>query len=186
MFMNRFILFSAILFSLTFVYAESFSANHTTPELASKDAKGFITHNHALYCIQLDNTVLKSQQQLVNFETRKANLKSKIDYLQKQIHIKRKKIEALDQKNYQGNNKNYNQLVDQFESLVAERKQAIAQYADENQQHLTHNQQYIDIQNTYNEQCLNHIKITKKLHEEVCISSSLAWCAGFSFPDDKS
>lgn len=171
MFMNRFILFSAVLFFSPFVHADS----------ASKDAKGFITHKDALHCMQLNKDVVASQQQLLSFATGKANLKSKIDYLQNQIQIRRRQIEELDQKNYQDNNKNYNQLIDQFESLMAERKQTIALYDKKDRQHQAHNQQDIKLQNTYTEQCLNHIKITKQIHKDACQQSNSRWCSKFKF-----
>jgi len=171
MFMNRFILFSAILLTPNSLYAES----------AKTDKNGFITHNHAVHCIKLSENVTSSQQLLVNFESRKANLKSKIDYLHNQIQIRRVKIEELDQRNDQQNSKNYNQLINQFENLIEERKQVVAQYNLQNQNHLTHHQENIDLQNNYTKQCLNHIQVNQKLHKQLCTQLTNPWCSGFTF-----
>jgi len=171
MFMKRVIFFISIFLSSHFI--------HAAP--AIKDSKGFISRVHAMHCIQLSQDVSTSKQHLLNFETRKVNLKSKIDYLHNEIRIRREKIEALDQRNYQSNNKNYNQLIDQFESLIEERKQAIAQYDRENQQHVSHNAEDINLQNTYIEQCLNNTKISKNLHNEICLATNNLWCKRFIF-----
>jgi predicted nuclease with TOPRIM domain len=171
MFMKRLIIFPTLLLSICSVNADSITT----------DKDGFITREHALHCMQMNQQVINSQQHMLTFETNKATLKSKIDYLHDQIEIRRQKIEQLDQKHYQHNNENYNQLIDQFEELVNERKQTIAQYNQENQQHLTHHTGDINLQNSYTEQCLNNIKITKPLHKDICLMSTSLWCSRLSF-----
>jgi len=165
-------LFTALMFIPFTTHAES-------PEKI--DSNGFVTHQHALTCIQKNQDIASSQQKLQDFDTRKATLKGKIDYLQKEIQIRRNKIEELDRRHYHDNNKNYNQLISQFDELIAERKQTVAQYNKEDLQHIEHNNNDIDMQNNYIEQCLNNIKITKNLYSQICQTSNNAWCKGFSF-----
>jgi len=165
-------IFTALMFTPFTTHAES-------PE--KMDGNGFVTHKHALTCIQKNKDIASSQQKLQAFDTRKATLKGKIEYLQKEIQIRRNKIEELDQRHFHDNNKNYNQLISQFDELMAERKQTVAQYNKEDLQHIEHNNNDIDMQNYYIEQCLNNIKITKNLHSQICKTSNNPWCEGFSF-----
>ncbi len=150
-------------------------------EYVMTDDKGFITHEHALRCIQMGKDVVASHQHLLTFETRKASLKNKINYLHEQIELRRQKITELDQQHYQENNKSYNLLIAQFEELVEERKHTITIYNNENKKHLAHGAENVTLQNTYTEQCLNHIQITEILHKKVCPNSNTKWCTEFTF-----
>ena len=167
------------LYLFTALIVTAFTSHAESP--VKMDSNGFVTHKHALTCIQKNKDIASSQQKLQAFDTRKATLKGKIDYLQKEIQIRRDKIEELDQRHYQDNNKNYNQLISQFDDLMAERKQAVAQYNKEDLQHIEQNNDDINMQNAYVEQCLNNVKITKTLHTQICKTSINPWCKGFTF-----
>jgi len=145
------------------------------------DSDGFITKKHALTCIQTNQDMKLASQQMLKTESNKSHLKSKINYLQKEITKRRNLIEKLDQQNIQSNNDNYNALVTQFEDLVDERKQVITQYNDENQLHKTQHESVVRLEQRFSKSCLNGIKITQKMHQDVCQSNDIRWCSLFTF-----
>jgi len=145
------------------------------------DSNNFITKQHALSCIQLNHDMKLASQQMLTTESDKSHLKSKINYLQKEITKRRQLIEKLDQQNTQQNNNNYNALVTQFEDLVEERKQIIKLYNDENQLHKTQHESVVRLEERFSKTCLNGIKMTQKMHHDVCQSIDIRWCTLFEF-----
>jgi len=145
------------------------------------DSSGFITKQHALSCIQLSHDMKLASQQMLTTESDKSHLKSKINYLQQEITKRRQLIEKLDQQNTQQNNDNYNALVTQFEELADERKQVINLYNDENQLHKTQHESVVRLEKRFSKACLNGIKMTQKVHHDVCQSIDIRWCTLFEF-----
>jgi len=145
------------------------------------DNSGFITRQHALNCIQQNKEMSRASKQMINTETNKAHLKSKINYLQNEIQNRRLLIHKLDQRSDHSNNENYNQLVDQFETLIEEHKDNINLYNEENQLHISQHESVKRLEKRFSSQCLNNIQIKENLHKLVCAGENIRWCGLFQF-----
>lgn len=152
-------------------------ADDTTPT----ETSALITKEHATLCISLNKDMSLASQQMLSTEHKKAELKSKINYLEEQVRQRRILIEDLDQRNYQDNNDNYNQLVNQYESLVDERKQTILDYNEQHQLHVSQHDSVIRLEQRFSSQCLQQVSISEELHHEVCQHEDIRWCNSFQF-----
>ncbi len=170
--MNKFLLIISLL---------SLSAHVFANDSAALDANGFITQKHALNCIQTNKDMNLARQQMLATESKKAHLKSKIDYLHNEVQKRRQLIENLDRQHNQGNNKNYNQLITKFEDLREERKQDIVLYDEKNQLHITQHKSVIRLEQRFSNTCLDNIQITQKMHNAICLNENIRWCNLFKF-----
>lgn len=143
--------------------------------------QGPFTKQKAEMCIQLNKDVNLASQQMLQTESDKAHLKSKIQYLQGAIKERRDLIEELDQRNYQQNNENYNKLVGQYEDLVEEKSETIELFNEKQQLHVTQHNSVVRLEQRFSAQCLEQVEITQQLYHEVCKLENVRWCSAFSF-----
>ena len=165
---------------LTTTYILCHSTAFADEAVSSRD-EGAFNKQKAYMCIQLNKDLNQASQQMLETETEKANISSKIRYLQGAIKERRNLIEDLDQRSYQQNNDNYNQLVDQYESLVDEKAETVVLFNDQQQLHLTQHNSVIRLEQRFNSQCLQQVEITQKLYKEVCLLEKVRWCSAFNF-----
>ena len=170
--MNKIFIILSYLSSTSLLFANN---------LINVDNSGFITKQHALTCIQQNKDMSRASTQMIETETNKTHLKSKISYLQNEIKNRRKLIHKLDQSSDQSNNDNYNQLINQFESLIEERKATIKLYDEENQLHISQHESVKRLEKRFSSQCLNNIQIEENLHKVVCADENIRWCGLFQF-----
>ena len=164
---------------LTITYIVCLSA-YADSTRSSQGSDAF-TKQQAFMCIQLNKDLNLASQQMLETESRKAYLKSKIVYLQGAIKERREQIEELDQRNYQQNNENYNQLVNQYEDLVEEKKETVNQFDLKHDMHVTQHNSVIRLEQRFSSKCLDQIVITQELYTEVCKLEDVRWCSAFSF-----
>lgn len=150
-------------------------------ESTNSPTTGPFTKQKAEMCIQLNKDMNLASQQMLQTESDKAHLKSKIVYLQGAIKERRDLIEDLDQRNYQENNDNYNQLVDQYEGLVEEKSETIELFNNKQQLHVSQHNSVVRLEQRFSAQCLEEVEITQQLYSEVCKLEEVRWCSAFSF-----
>ena len=132
-------------------------------------------------CIQLNSDLGLASQQMLATESSKAELASKIRYLEGVIEERRSLIEELDRVATQQNNENYNQLVTQYEDLTEERRRAIADYNDTHERHVSQHNSVIRLEQRFNNQCLQNISLTEDVYREACKDQQVRWCNAFNF-----
>lgn len=169
-----------ILLILTITYILSSSTAIAVDAVSSNDDAVF-DKQKAYLCIQLNKDMNLASQQMLETETEKANLSSKIHYLQGAISERRDLIEGLDQSNYQQNNDNYNQLISQYEDLVDEKTETVVLYNEQQQFHLTQYNSVVRLEHRFNSQCLQQVEISQQLYNEVCQLEEVRWCSAFNF-----
>lgn len=169
-----------VLSLLTITYILS-SSSAFAVDAVSSDENGPFNKQKAFMCIQLNKDMNLASQQMIETETEKANLSSKVRYLQGAISERRNLIEELDQSNYQQNNDNYNQLFNQYESLVDEKAETVALYNEQQQLHLTQHNSVVRLEQRFNAQCLQQVEISQQLYKEVCQLEKVRWCSAFNF-----
>lgn len=132
-------------------------------------------------CIQLNNDLGLASQQMLSTEAAKAELASKIRYLDGVIAERRRLIEKLDQVATQQNNENYNQLITQYEDLTEERRLAISEYNTSHELHISQHNSVVRLEQRFNSQCLQNIILTEDVYREACKDQQVRWCSAFSF-----
>lgn len=165
---------------LTMTYILSGSSAFAEDAVSTLE-NGPFNKQKAYMCIQLNKDMNLTSQQMIETETEKSNISSKIRYLQGAISERRDLIEDLDQRNYQQNNDNYNQLVEQYESLVDEKAETVVLYNEQQQLHLTQHNSVVRLEQRFNSQCLQQVEITQQLYKEVCQLEEVRWCSAFNF-----
>lgn len=148
---------------------------------SSPQSNDAFTKQQAFMCIQLNKDLNLASQQMLETESQKAYIKSKVVYLQGAVKERRELIEELDQRSYQQNNENYNQLVNQYEDLVEEKKDTINQFNQKQEMHVVQHNSVIRLEQRFSSKCLNQIVITQELYTEVCELEDVRWCSAFSF-----
>ncbi len=150
--------------------------------LANANASEF-TLEQASRCILLNKDLNLASSQLIKTETKKAEMASKIHYLERIINERRTLIEQLDQIATHENNKNYNQLVLQFENLTQERRESIADYNQQHQLHIVQHESVIRLEQRFTSQCLNNIQLSESVYQQACDqqTTDIRWCQAFSF-----
>ena len=169
-----------ILSTLVTTYVFVSSTAFAEDAVSSSDG-GVFNKQKAYICIRLNKDLNLASQQMLETETEKANISSKIRYLQGVILERRNLIGELDQHNTQQNNDNYNQLVDQYESLVDEKAETVVLFDKQQQLHLAQHNSVVRLEQRFNSQCLQKVEITQELYKEVCQLESVRWCSAFSF-----
>lgn len=132
-------------------------------------------------CIRLNKDLNLASQQMLRTEKEKAELASKVRYLEKVIEERRLLIKQLDQRRYQENNDNYNQLIEQFESLRAERKDTIRQYNTQHELHVSQHNSVIRLEQRFSSTCLSNISLSESVYRQACESEDVRWCSAFNF-----
>lgn len=167
-----------ILYTLIYM-ALTITPISTTANSASHE----LTLEMANHCILLNKDLNKASQQLIKTETEKAELASKIRYLDGAIDQRHTLINQLDQVPSQQNNENYNQLIQQFEDLTEERRETISDYNQQHQLHMIQHESVIRLEQRFNSKCLNNINIAEAIYSQACEEQlpSVRWCQAFSF-----
>ncbi len=132
-------------------------------------------------CIRLNKDLNLASQQMLSTEKLKAELASKVSYLEKVIKERRTLIEQLDQRHYQQNNDNYNQLIEQFESLRAERKDTIRQYNTQHELHVSQHNSVVRLEQRFSADCLSNISLSETVYQQACAAEDVRWCSAFEF-----
>ena len=142
-----------------------------------------LTLEMANHCILLNKDLNTASQQLIKTETEKAEIASKIRYLDGAIDQRHALINQLDQTPDQQNNENYNQLIQQFENLTEERRETISDYNQQHQLHVIQHESVIRLEQRFNKKCLSNISIAEATYSKACEDelSSVRWCQAFSF-----
>jgi len=172
--MNRYFQAFTLCFVLSAISSITLASN-------TADSDGNITKQHALVCIQLNKDLNLASGQMLETESNRAYIKSKISYLDSQLQQRRELIHELDQRNTQSNNDNYNQLVNQFEELLEERKDEISGYNKEHQLYLSQHKSVVRLEQRFSSECQENIQIAEALHQEVCQFEDVRWCRLFNF-----
>ena len=172
--MNRYFLPLLLCSVLTAISSIALASN-------TADSDGNITKQHALVCIQLNKDLNLASGQMLETESNRTYIKSKITYLDSQLQQRRDLIHELDQRNTQSNNDNYNQLVNQFEELLEERKDEISNYDKEHQLYLSQHESVVRLERRFASECQENIQMAETLHQEVCRLEDVRWCSLFNF-----
>lgn len=165
---------------LTTTYIAGISLVNANSQLEIAD-KGPFTKQKAYMCIQLNKDMNLASEQMLNTESEKYTLKSKIHYLQNAIQERRNLIDELDQRNHQQNNDNYNKLITQYEDLLTEKTETIDLFNHQQELHITQHNSVVRLEERFSSKCLEQVEITQQLYNEVCELENIRWCSAFNF-----
>lgn len=167
---------------ILFTFFSLFASLLPQAAVAESDNATF-TLEMATRCILLNKDLSLASSQLLNTENKKAEITSKIRYLERVIEERRALIEELDQVSTYQNNDNYNQLVEQFENLTEEKRETLKGYNKQHQLHVIQHESVIRLEQRFNKQCLNNISLPEDIYQQACESetATVRWCQAFSF-----